>query len=156
MVFHDFGRTAKMDIIEMLHSPFMLITVVQIPASYLIPSPRCLSIHAINPGRPRARARGPGEELELRSGNPLDRHGNLIGSEARPDGSVPRTLEPLLGKYYSTLCSKATLFQVAIYSLIIIPPFFIAYATNGGYIPISAHYDHDTCWLRPAPTKVLI
>lgn len=39
--------------------------------------------------------------------------------------------EPLFAKYYSTVCSKATLFQIVIYSLIIIPPFFIAYATNG-------------------------
>ena len=34
-------------------------------------------------------------------------------------------------KYYSTVCSRATLFQIIIYSLMIIPPFFIAYATNG-------------------------
>ena len=34
-------------------------------------------------------------------------------------------------KYYSTVCSKATLFQIIVYSLMIFPPFFIAYATNG-------------------------
>ena len=37
-------------------------------------------------------------------------------------------------KYYSTVCSRATLFQIIIYSLMIIPPFFIAYATNGKWI----------------------
>ena len=34
-------------------------------------------------------------------------------------------------KFYSTVCSRATLFQILVYSLMIIPPFFIAYATNG-------------------------
>lgn len=44
-------------------------------------------------------------------------------------------------KYYSTVCSRATLFQVVIYSLMIIPPFFIAYATNGKEILlIIAHH----------------
>lgn len=39
--------------------------------------------------------------------------------------------EPHLRTFHSTVCSKATLFQIIVYSLIIIPPFFIAYATNG-------------------------
>ena len=39
--------------------------------------------------------------------------------------------EPLFKRYYSTVCSRATLFQVVAYALILVPPFFIAYATNG-------------------------
>lgn len=38
-----------------------------------------------------------------------------------------------LDKYYSTICSRATVFQILIYALLIIPPFFIAYSTNGKY-----------------------
>ncbi len=34
-------------------------------------------------------------------------------------------------KYFSTVFSKATIFQVVVYCLMIILPFFIAYATNG-------------------------
>ena len=44
-------------------------------------------------------------------------------------------------KYYSTVCSRATLFQIIVYSLMVIPPFFIAYATNGKAVfLIRAHY----------------
>lgn len=39
--------------------------------------------------------------------------------------------EPSLSKYYSTICSRATFFQAIIYALLIIPPFFIAYLSNG-------------------------
>jgi len=44
MVFHDFG--SKFKLLENGHrfkTVFMLITMVQIPASYLIPSPRYLA-----------------------------------------------------------------------------------------------------------------
>ena len=51
-------------------------------------------------------------------------------------------------KFYSTVCSRATLFQVIIYSLMIVPPFFIAYATNGNVFPIRAH--HHVAPLRTA------
>ena len=51
-----------------------------------------------------------------------------------------------LEKFYSTVFSRATLFQIIVYSLMIIPPFFIAYATNGmirfhnnGFLNV-AHY----------------
>jgi len=81
-----------------------------------------------------------GEELEG-LGNPLDHHGNLIRIDGGQMVLYRVHSEPLLGKYYSAVCSKATLFQVVIYSLIIIPPFFIAYATNGRYILICAHHD---------------
>lgn len=39
--------------------------------------------------------------------------------------------EPQLIRHYSTLFSRATLFQFLFYIVIIIAPFFIAYATNG-------------------------
>ena len=56
--------------------------------------------------------------------------------------------EPHLVKHYSTVCSRATLFQVLFYAVIIIAPFFIAYATNGkpekSYILISAHFTRIT------------
>ena len=39
--------------------------------------------------------------------------------------------EPKFERYYSTICSRASLFQALIYSSIIIPPFFIAYDTKG-------------------------
>lgn len=38
--------------------------------------------------------------------------------------------EPALDKYYSTVFSKATFFQILLYLVLIIPPFFIAYHTN--------------------------
>lgn len=41
--------------------------------------------------------------------------------------------EPALDKYYSTVFSRATFFRIFIYALLIIPPFFIAYDTNGRY-----------------------
>ena len=41
--------------------------------------------------------------------------------------------EQTLDKYYSTILSRATFFQILIYALLIIPPFFIAYDTNGEY-----------------------
>ena len=44
--------------------------------------------------------------------------------------------QPHLSKYYSTICSKATLFQIVLYSMMLIPPFFIAYATNGELLSI--------------------
>ena len=44
-------------------------------------------------------------------------------------------------KYYSTICSKATLFQIIVYSLMIFPPFFIAYATNGKMV---SHLERTT------------
>jgi hypothetical protein len=39
--------------------------------------------------------------------------------------------EPNLDKYYSTVLSRATFFQIFIYAVLIISPFFIAYDTNG-------------------------
>ncbi len=39
--------------------------------------------------------------------------------------------ETATNKYYSTVFSKATIFQVVVYCLMIIVPFFIAYASNG-------------------------
>lgn len=41
--------------------------------------------------------------------------------------------EPNKDKYYSTICSKATFFQVFIYAVLILPPFFIAYDTKGTF-----------------------
>ena len=38
--------------------------------------------------------------------------------------------EPQLRDYYTTVCSRATLFLVAIYGLVLVPPALIAYATN--------------------------
>ena len=39
--------------------------------------------------------------------------------------------EPFVNKYYSTICSYATLFQVVSYCLVLVPPIFLAYVTNG-------------------------
>ncbi len=39
--------------------------------------------------------------------------------------------QPHLRKYYSTVCSRATLFQLIVYALMVIPPALIAYETNG-------------------------
>ena len=39
--------------------------------------------------------------------------------------------EPVFTNFYSTLCSRATIFLVVIYCLILVPPAFIAYVTNG-------------------------
>ena len=39
--------------------------------------------------------------------------------------------EPQLIKHYSTIFSRATLFQLIIYAVVIVAPFFVAYATNG-------------------------
>lgn len=47
--------------------------------------------------------------------------------------------EPSLNEYYSTVLSRATLFQVLTYVLLIIPPFFIAYGTNGMMFLNNAH-----------------
>ncbi len=47
--------------------------------------------------------------------------------------------EPSLDKYYSTICSRATIFQIVIYATLIIPAFFIAYSTNGELVLNNAH-----------------
>lgn len=38
---------------------------------------------------------------------------------------------PQLVRHYATVCSEATLFQIFIWCLVIIPPFFVAHSTNG-------------------------
>ena len=44
MVFHDFGSKVNLQQNgRRLNTPFMLITIVQVPPPYLIPSPRCLA-----------------------------------------------------------------------------------------------------------------
>ncbi len=47
--------------------------------------------------------------------------------------------QPHVSKYYSTVCSKATLFQIIIYAVMLIPPVFIAYETKGEVILFKAH-----------------
>lgn len=42
--------------------------------------------------------------------------------------------QPNLDKYYSNICSRATLFQLIIYALLVIPPFFVAYSTRGKFV----------------------
>lgn len=55
--------------------------------------------------------------------------------------------EPLLRDYYSTVCSRATLFLAAIYGLVLVPPALIAYATNGKSrkILIDVHPEPSSC-----------
>ena len=52
--------------------------------------------------------------------------------------------EPHLVKHYSAIFSRATLFQVLFYAIVIIVPFFVAYATNGkrqrAHILFNAHH----------------
>lgn len=38
--------------------------------------------------------------------------------------------EPYRIKYYSTVCSRATLFQILVYCIVTVPPFFIAYSAG--------------------------
>lgn len=62
--------------------------------------------------------------------------------------------EPHLIKHYSTVCSRAMLFQIIIYTIIIVAPFFICHATNGG-IPFNTHHMLVECGIAPYCHRIL-
>ena len=50
--------------------------------------------------------------------------------------------EPQLIKHYSTVCSKALLFQLLVYAIIIVVPFFFCHGTNG-IVLFKAHHHNQ-------------
>lgn len=56
--------------------------------------------------------------------------------------------EARLDKYYSTLCSKATLFQAVLYALMIIPPLFVALTTNEFWQSTSSYREQPRVTLQ--------